>query len=134
MTVPEERTRAVTRTREFLRDLANPQVTPRVPKRLRERALSLLKHYPYDLHLVRAAQRCPEWWGLPGEHLVVRPLGAEMLKHERAPLMNVAEGIRRMTSEELEQLIRESAPMAAQLREVFEFLATPDVQQLIGKR
>ena len=164
MTTPEDRTRAVMRTRQFLRDLADARATPRIPKRLREQALSLLKHYPQDHHLELAARHCPQSWGLPGESLAAiqgpsappRPERkrldelAGMLKSHRHvsveemnpyrdwtvqdELKSVADSICDMPSTELARLIRDSEPLAAQLREVFEFLATPDVQQLIRRR
>lgn len=46
MTLPIERTRAVLQTKKFLMDLCNVQTSPRVPKRIREQARSLLRHYP----------------------------------------------------------------------------------------
>ena len=51
MTLPHERLRAVNYTREFLRDLLDPSVTPRVPKNIRERAAGLLKHYPWEVEM-----------------------------------------------------------------------------------
>lgn len=51
MTIPIERTRAVLNTRDFLRDLLDPKKTPRVPKEVRRRAGSLLRHYPLDYDL-----------------------------------------------------------------------------------
>lgn len=51
MTLPFERLRAVNSTRDFLRDLIDPSVTPRVPKEIRQRARSLLKHYPWDVEM-----------------------------------------------------------------------------------
>lgn len=51
MTLPYERLRAVNYTRQFLRDLLDPSVTPRVPKNIRERARSLLKHYPWEAEM-----------------------------------------------------------------------------------
>mgnify|MGYP003347815050 CR=1 FL=1 len=53
MTLPDERYRAVQRTKQFLIDLCNRQRTPRVPKDIRQQANSLLRHYPsdYDMHL-----------------------------------------------------------------------------------
>jgi hypothetical protein len=54
MTLPYERTYAVLNTQEFLRSLLDPKRTPGVPKVIRERAASLLKHYPskYDMEIV----------------------------------------------------------------------------------
>lgn len=46
MTIARERTRAVNQTYKFLEDLIDPKKTPRLPKMIRQRALSLLKHYP----------------------------------------------------------------------------------------
>ena len=57
MTVPNERTNAVKYTRSFLLDLTNPQVTPRIPKPIRQKALSLLRHYPDDYHMDTIADR-----------------------------------------------------------------------------
>ncbi len=51
MTIPSERTRAVNYTYEFLRDLMDPKKTPRVPKDVRRRASSLLRHYPSRLDM-----------------------------------------------------------------------------------
>ncbi len=60
MTLPDERYRAVVQTRRFLLDLCNPEHTPRVPKLIRETAKSMLRHYPSDWDLQRAARACPE--------------------------------------------------------------------------
>lgn len=51
MTIPVERTRAVLYTQDFLMDLLDPKKTPRVPKEVRRRAGSLLRHYPSDFDL-----------------------------------------------------------------------------------
>ena len=48
MTLPFEEKRAVNYTRQFLYDLLIPSNTPRVPKEIRDRARSLLRHYPAD--------------------------------------------------------------------------------------
>jgi hypothetical protein len=54
MTVPIERTNAVLRTEEFLKDLLDPKKTPRIPKAIREQAYSCLRHYPtkYDMDTI----------------------------------------------------------------------------------
>lgn len=57
MTVPIERTNAVIHTHEFLRDLINPKITPRVPKSVRLHAMSLLRHYPSPSEMHIAAQK-----------------------------------------------------------------------------
>ena len=54
MTLPNERYRAVRYAREFMRDLLDPKKTPKVPRSVRERAYSTLKHFPgdYDMEMV----------------------------------------------------------------------------------
>ena len=51
MTLPDERFRAVFRTAEFLAELTDPSVTPKIPKKIRDDARWCLRHYPtyYDL-------------------------------------------------------------------------------------
>lgn len=53
MTIPSERSRAVINTEQFLMDLLDPKKTPRIPKDIRRRAGSLLRHYPsqYDIEI-----------------------------------------------------------------------------------
>ena len=60
MTLPDERYRAVVQTRSFLFDLCNPQHTPRVPKLIRDTARSMLRHYPSDWDMNRAAEGAPD--------------------------------------------------------------------------
>jgi hypothetical protein len=60
MTLPDERYRAVVQTRRFLLDLCNAQHTPRVPKIIRETARSMLRHYPSDWDMKRAADSSPD--------------------------------------------------------------------------
>lgn len=60
MTLPDERYRAVVQTRRFLLDLCNTQHTPRVPKLIRDTARSMLRHYPSDWDMQRAAEGAPE--------------------------------------------------------------------------
>lgn len=54
MTLPIERTNAVLRTEQFLKDLRDPKKYPRVPKAVREEAQRLLRHYPskYDMKYI----------------------------------------------------------------------------------
>ena len=59
MTLPDERYRAVRRTEDFLKRLAAGHYA-RVPKAVRGEALSLLRHYPSDWDLQRAATACPD--------------------------------------------------------------------------
>jgi hypothetical protein len=60
MTLPDERYRAVVQTRRFLLDLCNREHTPRVPKIVRDTARSMLRHYPSDWDMQRAAETSPE--------------------------------------------------------------------------
>ncbi len=60
MTLPDERYRAVVQTRRFLLDLCNREHTPRVPKLIRDTARSMLRHYPSDWDMQRAAEGAPE--------------------------------------------------------------------------
>ena len=60
MTLPDERYRAIVQTQKFLLDLCNTQHTPRVPKLIRDRARSMLRHYPTTFDMQRAAATSPE--------------------------------------------------------------------------
>jgi hypothetical protein len=57
MTLPDERYRAVVQTQEFLVEILT---TPRVPKRIKEGARAMLRHYPSDYDMKRAAEHCPD--------------------------------------------------------------------------
>jgi hypothetical protein len=59
MTLPDERYRAVLNTEQFLLELGNPRATPGVPRRIRERARSLLRHYPTNYQMSCAAEQAP---------------------------------------------------------------------------
>lgn len=60
MTLPDERYRSLVQTRQFLLDLMHPQTTPRVPKIIRQRARSLLRHWPDMYHLNLMAEEMPD--------------------------------------------------------------------------
>lgn len=60
MTLPDQRYRAIERTKEFLLDLIDPKKTPKVPKQIRLTALSLLKHYPNSYEMEIVSDKCPE--------------------------------------------------------------------------
>ena len=60
MTLPDERYRAVDRTRQLLLNLINPAHTPRVPKIIREEASYCLRHFPTTFDMASAAEACPE--------------------------------------------------------------------------
>lgn len=59
MTLPDERYRAVKWTEDFLKDLLDPKKTPRVPKHIRQRAYSCLRHYPSRYEMDVVATRSP---------------------------------------------------------------------------
>jgi hypothetical protein len=57
MTLPDERYRAVVQTQRFLLRILT---TPRVPKAVKDEARSMLRHYPSDYDMNRAAASAPE--------------------------------------------------------------------------
>jgi hypothetical protein len=59
MTLPDERFRSVLQTEEFLRALANPKLTPGVPRAIRKRALGCLRHYPSFYNLKEIEEAAP---------------------------------------------------------------------------
>jgi len=63
MTMPDERRRAVHNTREFLRSLLDPKVTPKVPKTIRKQAYWVLKHFPSDNEIEKARLNYAEVFG-----------------------------------------------------------------------
>lgn len=77
MTLPFERYRAVKYAREFLLDLLNPKVTPRVPKSVRKEAHRVLRHFPLPFEMDMAAQQAPELFA-------TRSLIAEMEEKNKA--------------------------------------------------
>ena len=60
MTLPDERYRALRCGQQLLLDLLNPKVTPKVPKYIRQRANSILRHYPDYYHFTRIVEKLPE--------------------------------------------------------------------------
>jgi hypothetical protein len=61
MTLPDERYRAVVWASRFLHDLAhNTKDYPRVPKKVRREAYSILRHYPDSWDMKRAADQAPD--------------------------------------------------------------------------
>jgi len=60
MTMPNERLRAVNYAREFMYALLDPKKTPKVPKNIRAWALRVLRHYPMECEMERAAELAPE--------------------------------------------------------------------------
>jgi hypothetical protein len=59
MTLPDERYRSLVQTKNFLTELLYPSLTPRVPKIVRQRARSLLRHWPDDYHLNLMCENMP---------------------------------------------------------------------------
>ena len=59
MTLPNERTRSIRNTRNFLRDLLDPKKTPKVPKAVRKEAYWCLRHFPSDFEMDYAADGAP---------------------------------------------------------------------------
>jgi len=57
MTLPDERYRAVVQTQEFLVKILT---TPRVPKHIKEGARAMLRHYPSEYDMRRAAEGSPD--------------------------------------------------------------------------
>ncbi len=62
MTMPEERTRALSQTRTFLTELCDREVTPDIPEAIRRVARRLLRHYPEPPTLDLTAAVLPQWW------------------------------------------------------------------------
>jgi hypothetical protein len=77
MTLPDERYRAVKTAAQFLARLAGGDY-PRVPKAVREEARSILRHYPLDWDLQRAARMAPDVFQKEME-----PLYRMVLQHEQ---------------------------------------------------
>jgi len=84
MTLPDERYRAVVQTRRFLLDLCNSQHTPRVPKIIREHARAMLRHYPSDWDMSRAAEGSPDVFQEQMEAVTLLFKSYEEKKNEQA--------------------------------------------------
>jgi hypothetical protein len=65
VTTPVERTWAVQNTERFLMDLLDPKKTPRIPKAIRRRAASMLRHFPSKYYRDKPQELAPEVWGEP---------------------------------------------------------------------
>jgi len=77
VTLPDERYRAVKSAQQFLARLAGGDL-PRVPKAVRDEARSILRHYPLDWDLQRAARMAPDVFQERME-----PLYRMVLQHEQ---------------------------------------------------
>jgi hypothetical protein len=60
MTLPDERYRAVIWAKKFLEELAFDKTYKRVPREVRDTARSILRHYPFESELERAAEKAPD--------------------------------------------------------------------------
>jgi len=60
VTLPYERMRALRSAEQLLCDLLDPKQTPRVPKEVRQRARSVLRHWPMGSQLDLLSERIPE--------------------------------------------------------------------------
>ena len=69
MTLPDERYRALRCGHQMLLDLLNPKVTPKVPKYIRQRALSILRHYPNSYDFTKIVEKMPEDYAVRSQFL-----------------------------------------------------------------
>jgi len=60
VTLPDERYRAIQQTRQFLQDLQDRTIYPRVPRAVRAEAYRLLRHYPGSYDLDRLSEKAPD--------------------------------------------------------------------------
>lgn len=67
MTMPCERTRAVSHAREFLRDLLDPKKVPRIRYEIRQRARRVLKHFPGEQDMEQVIEKVPKIFGKRSE-------------------------------------------------------------------
>jgi hypothetical protein len=58
--MPDERYRALLEGMRLIEDLLIPQVTPRVPGNIRERARWIMRHHPSQYDLERMADKMPD--------------------------------------------------------------------------
>jgi hypothetical protein len=63
MTTPYERTRSLIETKQFLYELQDPKLTPRVPVAVREIARKLVRHYPSYSDVELAHKALPHLYG-----------------------------------------------------------------------
>lgn len=63
MTTPDERTRTLLQTKDFLAELMSPEQTPGVSDEVRREARRLLRHYPGLMELDLAHRALPMFFG-----------------------------------------------------------------------
>ena len=78
MTLADERWRSLVETKKFLMTLLSPHATPKVPRVIRERARSLLRHWPDNYHLEKMTIDMPHDFAKEME-----PLYRMVKKHEQ---------------------------------------------------
>lgn len=78
MTLPFERTRAMLDVRLFLLELTDQALTPRVPRAMRGRAASLVKHFPTNADIEQAHQALPDCFGAVPPFRTRAELAAEL--------------------------------------------------------
>lgn len=88
MTMPDERTRSLLQTRDFLEELCSSGQTPGVPEEVRREARRLLRHYPMNMHLNLLHKALPRWFdplppASPVAADIVDLLGSD--EHEEPP-------------------------------------------------
>lgn len=84
MTLPDERYRAVLAAEQLLRDLTNPKMTPRVPGVIRDRARAVLRHFPREYDMSKAAQTSPDIFRAQLEDVERFILQGSLDKHEKS--------------------------------------------------
>ena len=84
MTLPFERTRAMLDVRLFLREMTDPALTPRVPRAMRGRAASLLKHFPTNADIKQAHQALPDCFGAVPPFRTRAELAAELVHKSKS--------------------------------------------------
>jgi len=84
MTLPDERYRAIRQTGQFLRDLQDRTIYPRVPRAVRAEAYRLLRHYPTEYDLERLAEKSPNVIIKEMEPLTRMIMTYEEAKHDNA--------------------------------------------------
>ena len=71
VTLPYERMNSLRSAEQLLCDLLDPKVTPRVPREIRQRARSVLRHFPLGSQLDVIAERVPELYNTCEDPLYV---------------------------------------------------------------
>lgn len=82
MTLPDERYRAILYAVSLCEDLLDPKKTPRVPKDIRSRARSVLRHFPDEYYLSMLAEARPDIIERRGDP--IDPLYKMIKEHELA--------------------------------------------------